>query len=300
MSTTDWVGQTIGQYRIEAPLDAGGMGQVFRGTHTYLNRPAAIKIMHQHLASNQTFRTRFLQEARASAALKHPNIIEIHDFGEQNDLLYLVMELITGGSLRSLLRQSGELRPLTLGLDLVRQAAEGLASAHASGMVHRDVKPDNFLLTRLNEPAKHYQIKITDFGIARLAEGDHVSMTNAPIGTIAYMSPEQCRGETVDGRSDLYSLGVVLYEVVTGSLPFQINNYHDGLYKHLNMEPPSPRLMRPDLPTSIEEIILRCLAKQPAQRFPSCRDLAQVLARLNTAPDITMMTMPTTLQPHPT
>src|SRR5215472_16815254 len=220
MNMMNWMGQTIGQYRIEAPLAAGGMGQVFRGTHTYLNRPAAIKIMHQHLASNQTFRTRFLQEARAAAALKHPNIIEIYDFGEQGNLLYLVMELITGGSLRALLQQhSGQPRPLTLGLDLVRQAAEGLAAAHASGMVHRDVKPDNFLLTRLNGPGEHYQVKITDFGIARLAEGDHVSMTNAPIGTIAYMSPEQCGGETVDGRCDLYSLGVVLYEVVTGSLP---------------------------------------------------------------------------------
>src|SRR5215472_8812850 len=153
MSTTDWVGQTIGQYRIEAPLDEGGMGQVFRGTHTYLNRPAAIKVMRQHLATNEKFRTRFLQEARAAAALKHPNIIEIYDFGEQGDLLYLIMELITDGSLRTLLQQqSSQPRPLTLGLDLVRQAAEGLAAAHASGMVHRDVKPDNFLLTRLNQP----------------------------------------------------------------------------------------------------------------------------------------------------
>src|SRR5215470_9516470 len=133
MNTSDWMGQTIGQYRIEAPLDAGGMGQVFRGTHAYLNRPAAIKVMRQHLAENQTFRTRFLQEARAAAALKHPNIIEIYDFGEQGHLLYLVMELITGGSLRTLLQQqSGQPRPLTLGLDLVRQAAEGLEDTHAT------------------------------------------------------------------------------------------------------------------------------------------------------------------------
>src|SRR5579862_9846929 len=137
MNMMEWVGQTLGQYRIEAPLDAGGMGQVFRGLHTYLNRPAAIKVMRANLATNPKFQARFLQEARSAAALKHPNIVEIYDFGEQEGTLYLVMELMTDGSLRSLLRRrtSGQPWPLSLGLDLVRQAAEGLAAAHTLGVV---------------------------------------------------------------------------------------------------------------------------------------------------------------------
>src|SRR5260221_441687 len=145
MNMMDWVGQTLGQYRIEAPLDAGGMGQVFRGVHMFLNRPAAIKVMRTNLADNPSFRARFLQEARSAAALRHPNIVEIYDFGDQGGHLFLVMELMTDGSLSTLLRRrvGGQPWPLSLGLDLARQAAEGLAEAHAQGMVHRDIKPDN-------------------------------------------------------------------------------------------------------------------------------------------------------------
>lgn len=289
MSMMDFVGQTIGQYRIEGSLDAGGMGQVFRGIHIYLNRPAAIKVMRPHLVADEKFRTRFLQEAQAAAALKHPNIVDLYEFGEQSGHLYMVMELVTGGSLRSLLQQQGgQPLSLALGLDLVRQAAEGLAIAHDKGIVHRDIKPDNLLLNRLNNSEDRFRVKIADFGIARLVDGDPLTSTGVPIGTVAYMSPEQCRGERVDGHSDLYSLGVVLYEVVTGSLPFQINNFHEGVFKHLSAEPLSPRLVRPDLPQAVEEIILRCLAKKPEERFLSCATLAQVLAGLQSAEQITL------------
>ena len=301
MNTMNWVGQTLGQYRIEAPLDAGGMGQVFRGVHIYLNRPAAIKVMRPHLAANAKFRTRFLQEAQAAAALKHPNIVDLYEFGEQDDHLYMVMELITGGSLRTLLQQqSGQPRPLTLGLDLIRQAAEGLAAAHAKGIIHRDIKPDNLLLNRLNDSEERFQVKITDFGIARLIEGGSLTATGAlPIGTVTYMSPEQCRSEQVDGRSDLYALGIVLYEVLTGYLPFKIDNFNDGIFKHINAEPPSPRLLRPDLPPHVEEIIQHCLAKKPAERFQSCAALARVLRDLQDEEPITMMTMPLLPLPKP-
>jgi serine/threonine protein kinase len=281
---TELIGQTLGQYRIDAVLGSGGMGEVFRGTHVFLDRPAAIKVMQAHMAANPSFRSRFLQEAKAAAALRHPNIVEIYEFGEQGGQLYLVMELMTDGSLRSLLQQSaGQRWPVVLGVDLVRQAANGLAAAHAMNMVHRDIKPDNLLLNRAtgeisSSSGQQYVLKISDFGLARLlAEGEGLTAaTAAPMGTLAYMSPEQCQGIKVDGRSDIYSLGVVLYEVTTGLRPFKIESFVDALNKHSNVAPPLPRQMRPDLPRDLEEIILRCLAKRPEDRYATAGELANV------------------------
>ncbi len=278
---TDFIGQTIGQYRIEAPVGTGGMGQVFRGVHKLLDRPAAIKVMHAHLASDAQFRARFLQEAKTAAALRHPNIVEIYEFGEQDGLLYLVMELMTDGSVRTLLqRNAGQPLPLPLGLDLVRQVAEGLSAAQPLHMVHRDIKPDNLLLNRLNEPSQgreQYVLKISDFGLARLAEGSGLTATGFVVGTLAYMSPEQCQSKRLDGRSDLYSLGIVLYEVATGLRPFQIGDFVDALNKHVNVAPRPPREMRPGLPPILEEIILRCLAKRPEERYATATELASAL-----------------------
>jgi serine/threonine protein kinase len=277
------VGQALGQYRIEAVLGYGGMGQVFRSKHLYLGRPAAIKVMHEHLASNSTFRARFLREAKATAALRDPHIIEIYEFGEQDGLLYLVMELSTEGTLSTLLRPRGAERPilppLIAALDLVRQAAEGLAAAHALGMIHRDIKPDNLLLTHLSRPDRlggQYQLKISDFGLARLSESSGLT-TGGPVGTPAYMSPEQCQNATLDGRSDLYSLGVVLYEVVTGYQPFQINSFSDAVEKHVNAAPFPIQQLRPNLPPIVEQIILRCLAKKPEDRYQTGTELAKAL-----------------------
>jgi eukaryotic-like serine/threonine-protein kinase len=211
---TDLIGQTLGQYRIEAPLGSGGMGQVYRGTHKLLDRPAAIKVMQANLAANPDFRSRFLQEAKAAAALRHPNVVEIYEFGEQDGNLYLVMELMMDGSLGTLLRRNaGQPVPLAPGLELVRQAANGLSAANALNMVHRDIKPDNLLLTRLSGSQQgegQYLLKISDFGLARLAQGGVLTNTGVPMGTLSYMSPEQCQGKPLDGRSDLYSLGIVL------------------------------------------------------------------------------------------
>jgi serine/threonine protein kinase len=279
----DLVGQTLGHYRIEAALGYGGMGQVFRGKHVYLGRAGAIKVMHEHLAANSTFRERFLREAKATAALRDPHIIEIYEFGEQDGLLYLVMELSTEGTLSTLLRPHAAERPtppqLLVGLDLVRQAAEGLAAAHDLGMIHRDIKPDNLLLTRLSSPDRlggQYQLKISDFGLARLSESSGLT-TGGPVGTPAYMSPEQTQNATLDGRSDLYSLGVVLYEVATGHLPFQITSFSDAVQKHVNDSPFPIRQWRPDLPPVVEQIILRCLAKRPEERYQTGSELAGAL-----------------------
>jgi serine/threonine protein kinase len=294
---TDYIGQTVGQYRIEALLGTGGMGQVFRGVHKLLDRPAAIKVMQANFAARPDFRARFLQEAKAAAALRHPNIVEIYDYGDENGMLFLVMELMNDGALSALIRRSGgQLLPLPLVLDLCSQVAEGLAAAHAMQVVHRDIKPANLLLRRMQgtPPGREkYTVKINDFGLARLMEGGVETATGAPMGTLAYMSPEQCMGtRQIDGRSDLYSLGVVIYELATGYQPFQINGVTDALYKHVNVPPPRPREMRPDLPPVLEEIILRCLAKKPEDRYATGTTLAVALQGVlgNTDPTVASAT----------
>lgn len=291
----DMVGKTIGNYKIEALLGTGGMGQVYRGVHTFLKVERAVKVMNPGVASDTSFQARFQQEAQAAAALSHQNIVEVFDFGEQNDQFYMVMELVVDGSLRSLLKQrsSGQTWELPLGLDLIRQAAEGLGYAHDKGMVHRDIKPDNLLLQKLSDSPSgktQYLLKITDFGLARLAEGGGVrTVSGMVMGTPAYMSPEQCQGGAVDGRSDLYSLGVVLYEVATGYLPFQANSVSDAIYKHVFVAPPPPRQVVPDLPQALEDIILRCLAKKPEGRFATGQELARALQGVMGVPELTTM-----------
>jgi serine/threonine protein kinase/uncharacterized cupredoxin-like copper-binding protein len=281
---SDLIGQTIGNYRVEALIGTGGMAQVYRAVHVNLNRPAAIKVMHANLAADPKFQERFKQEAKAAAQLSHPNIIAIHDFTKQEEggLLYLVMEYIAAGSVRTLLQQSGGATPLPLplGVDLVRQAANGLAFAHSRGMIHRDIKPDNLLLGEggVQAGVSHpYTVKIADFGLARLVEGGVATRSGVTMGSPAYMSPEQCEGVELDGRSDLYSLGIVLYEVTTGYLPFEIKTVTDAVYKHMSVAPLSPRQVRPDLPIALNEVILRCLAKRPGDRFATATDLSMAL-----------------------
>ncbi|HVB63848.1 MAG TPA: protein kinase, partial [Nitrolancea sp.] len=280
------IGQIIGNYQIEALLGTGGMGQVFRARHLQLHRAAAFKVLHPQYASDPTFQARFVQEARTVASMIHPNIIEIYDFGQHDDWYYLIMELIGDGSLRSLLaeqQEAGTPLPLWLGLDLVRQAADGLAYAHAQSMVHRDIKPDNLLLTRAvvaSEFGNPYQVKVSDFGLAKLAEGGMQTMQGQTMGTPAYMSPEQCQALALDGRSDIYSLGIVLYEVVTGVVPFATKGLSDAVYKHLYTEPPPPRQVRPDLSPELQEVILRCLKKTPAERFSTATELSRQLQSL--------------------
>ena len=216
------VGEVVGNYRIESLIDEGGMGRVYRARHIHLNRAAAIKIMLPELEAIPGYRARFLQEARAAAALRHPNIVEVLDFGEHEGRCFIVMELVPDGSLLTLMRGQRDDRPLSLalGLDLVRQAALGLDYAHRRGMVHRDVKPANLLLEasevseadpRGQDRAPFFTLKVSDFGLARLREGGIETTIGKVRGTLAYMSPEQCQGLDLDGRSDLYALGIILF-----------------------------------------------------------------------------------------
>jgi serine/threonine protein kinase/Tol biopolymer transport system component len=275
----NWVGETLGNYRIEAQLGSGGMGRVYRGVHIHINRAVAIKVLHDHLAADETFQARFLREAQAAAALNHTNIVSVTDFNEDQGVYYLVMELVQDGSLRDLLQQharEGRTLPLGQALDLIRQAAEGLHYAHEHGMVHRDIKPDNLMLQR-DTATGGYLLKITDFGLARLADATNLTIEGQAMGTPAYMSPEQCQGLELDNRSDIYSLGVVLFEVVTGYVPFESKVLSEAVYKHVHSQPPSPLEIRPDLPPQLSAIILRCLAKDPGARYATAGDLAAAL-----------------------
>jgi serine/threonine protein kinase len=282
MSGYDFVGETIGSYRIFERIGHGGMGRVYRGMHVHLNRVGAVKVMHGHLASDPDFDARFRREARAAASLEHPNIVAIHDFGEQDGVLYLIMELLTDGSVRTLLREqpAGTWIDQVVGIDLVRQAAEGLAHAHRQGMIHRDVKPENLLLKRVDtepdQPAS-YIVKVADFGLARMAEGGTMTMSGTLMGTPPYMSPEQCQGHDLDPRSDQYSLGIVLYEVVTGRKPFEPNTPTEAAYKHVYVEPPSPTDFRPGLDAELIAVILRALSKRPDDRFPTTGEFVRAL-----------------------
>ncbi len=307
----DLIGQSLGNYRIEDRLGTGGMGEVYRAIHVRLNRPAAIKVLHANQASDATFQARFLREARAAAALSHPNIVEVFDFGEQDGASYLVMELVPDGSLRTLLRQWAARDGWTLGqgVDLVRQAAEGLAYAHEHGMVHRDIKPDNLLLQRISSRGRStrldandlYQLKISDFGLARLVDerGD-LTVTGMVMGTPAYMSPEQCQGNTLDGRSDLYSLGVVLYEVATGSPPFRIKSLSEAVFKHISATPPRPQELQPDLPEALDAVIMRCLEKNPDDRFASASELVDALDGVLGTTNALTIVSPRDMSPRPT
>ncbi|MFQ3630623.1 protein kinase domain-containing protein [Roseiflexus sp.] len=288
---TELIGHIIGNYRVESLLGAGGMGQVFRARHIHLDRPVALKVMHAGLSHDPGFQARFRQEARAIAALQHPHIIEVYDFGEQNGLMYLVMELLSDGSLRGLMQKharEGKPWPLMLAIDLAQQAAEGLAYAHSQGMIHRDIKPDNMLLRAVSGASGRYVLKITDFGLARMAEGSTMTATGTAMGTPAYMSPEQCQGAHVDHRSDIYALGVVLYEVTTGYLPFTATTLSEAAYKHVFVPPTPPRHVRADLPEPLEAIVLRCLAKRPEDRFASAAEVAVSLKALLAHPDPTL------------
>jgi serine/threonine protein kinase len=279
--------EMIDHYRIDHMLGQGGMGVVYQATDMNLQRPVAIKVMHPHLASNTEFQQRFMQEARAAASLDHPNIVRVLYFGMHEGQLFLVMDLITGGSLREYLqhlhlqRTSLELHEV---VEFGRQIADALNYAHQRGMIHRDVKPDNVLLKPVTrDNVSTFQAMLTDFGLAKLSESMVQSVPGQTMGTFPYMSPEQCRGEELDGRSDIYSLGVLLYELATGRLPFLAKNLNEAIRMHTSEPVPDPNSIRPGLPIPLVDSITRALAKSPSDRFATAGDMAQTLQRLGQA-----------------
>lgn len=251
------------RYELGEPIGEGNFSITYRATDTVLGRDVAIKILRDQYASHEGFASRFENEARAAARISHPNVIQVFDYGRDDGTTYIVMQYVPGPSLKDYIREEG---PLTVdeAVGFGRQMLDGLAAIHAAGIVHRDVKPQNVLLTDA------HQVKVTDFGIARLGSAD-AGLTEAgtAIGTAAYMAPEQASGGEITPSSDLYSAGVVLYEMLTGRLPFPGDNPVQVMYRHVNELPPPPRTINRAIPVALEAVILKSLAKAPADRYPN-------------------------------
>ncbi len=287
----DLLGHTIGSYHLDSAIGHGPTGDIYHGLHVRTGQPAAVKILSPSIAVGVEFPDRFLAEMRAVSALRHRNIVTVCEFGVSPEgRCFIAMEILRAGSLGALLRRRppAEPLPLSLTVNLMCQAAEGLAHAHQQGVVHKDIRPSNLLLDNTaDSPAAidgESALKITGFGLAQLVAGGSaltsvgmVVGTGVLLGDPAYMSPEQCRGHALDGRSDLYSLGIVLYEMTTGILPFAVRHLEDAARAHLFTPPPLPRLLNSELPVPLEQVVLRSLAKHPDDRYDTGIDLVRAL-----------------------
>jgi hypothetical protein len=273
----------IGQYNLLGQIGEGGMGAVWLGEHVALGRLAAIKVLHPEFSRKREYVKRFFNEARAAAAISDPGIVQIFDFGQHVDgSAYIVMERLEGEGLDQRLERTGRLA-VPEALRIVRQVASTLATAHAAGIVHRDLKPGNIFLVRDPEVAGGERAKVLDFGIAKLADDSAGVKTKswAVLGTPKYMAPEQCRGAGyVDARSDVYSLGCVLFTLIVGAPPFDAEGFGDVIAMQLREPAPAPSTRADGIPPEVDDIVLTCLAKDPAQRYASAQELANAIDAL--------------------
>ena len=259
-----------GRYEIEQLLGHGGMATVHRARDTQLDRQVAVKLMRPDLADDPVFGARFVTEARSAASISHPNVVTVLDFGTEGPGPYIVMELVDGGDLAALLHRKGRLtapRAASIGA----QVASALAAAHARGIVHRDVKPGNILLTTDGDA------RVADFGIARATGEQSLTATGTSLGSVDYFSPEQARGEPAEAASDIYALGVVLYEMLTGARPFTGEGPYAVAVARLDAPPPDPRAVRPRIPKALSAIVQRAMAPRPGDRYASAGEMGEAL-----------------------
>lgn len=260
-----------GRYELAQKIGEGGMARVYAGRDLRLNRRVAIKIPHAHFVGDADFLDRFRHEAQAAAMLSHPNIVDVYDVGKDGEIHYLVMEYVEGVDLKTLIARQAPL-PIATAVGIAEQLARGLAAAHRAGMVHRDIKPQNVIIKEGG------QARITDFGVAKSHLSTALTETGVAFGTVDYLSPEQAQGRPATAQSDLYSLGIVLYEMLTGRLPFSGDSAVAVAMKHVQEEPIPPRRLNPQIPAGLEALVLRAMAKDPAQRPRSAQEFAQQLA----------------------
>lgn len=274
MTHQSLIGQYLGKYKIVEQLGRGGMAEVYKAYHENLDRYVAIKLMHTFLADDEDFLHRFRREAQAMAVLSHPNIIDVFDFDIEGETYYIIMAYIGGGTLKDAqarLAAQGQIMPLGQAIQIVLEVGDALSYAHSRGMLHRDIKPANIMLSERGTAV------LTDFGIAKMISGPTYTATGAMIGTAAYMPPEQGVGQGADERSDLYSLGVLFYQLVAGQLPFDADTALALVLKHVNEPPKPPSQLNPAIPPAIEEILLKCMAKSPDDRYPSVHAFTRAL-----------------------
>ncbi len=275
------VGQTLAnRYRLNERVGEGGMAVVYRGKDTLLGRPVAVKILRDQYASDKEFVDRFRLEAQTAASLAHPNVVNTYDVGTDDGVHYIVMEMVEGENLKERIRRAGRLSPAE-SISIGTQIARALSAAHGMGLIHRDIKPHNILLT------PDGTVKVADFGIARAQSSASMTQTGMIIGSVHYFSPQQARGERIDGASDLYSLGVLLYEMVTGELPFSGDTPVGIALKHINETPREPRSMTDEVPEALNDLIMRLLAKEPKERGGSAKEVLGALTKMSDGVDST-------------
>jgi serine/threonine-protein kinase len=260
------------RYRLKEKIGSGGMAEVFLADDLSLGREVAVKVLHPQFASDPSFIQRFRYEAQAAANLNHPNIVNIYDWGNEGEQYYIVMEYVEGRDLKGILNAEGRLLP-ERAAEIAAEISAALQFAHRRNLVHRDIKPHNIFITNLG------QVKVMDFGIAREGNGVGMTQTGVVMGTPQYISPEQAQGLSVDGRSDIYSLGVVLYEMLTGRVPFDDPSPVTVAYKQVKEDPVPPSALDPEIPPALEAVVMKAMAKNPANRYQSAQEMKADLLR---------------------
>lgn len=273
--STDIIGKKIGNYEIIERIGEGGMGKVYKGIHNTLDRIVALKMINPELVNNTEIIGRFYNEAKIHAQLNHPNIVTVYDFIKQNDNYYIVMEYVKGESIGNIIKDQGPFE-VNIAINIFNQIFSGIYHAHKKGIIHRDVKPNNFILTP-------NVVKITDFGIAHIISNTGYTMDGSMLGTPKYMSPEQILGNTLDHRSDIYSLGISMYEILTGRPPFESESNSDYEVKkgHVELEPPRLSSIKKDIPPKLEEVVLKAIAKKPEDRYESVQQMIEAINNFN-------------------
>lgn len=294
MAGDRWLGTELAGYRIDALIGRGGMGAVYRATHQVLRRSVALKLLADGLAADPEYRRRFDREARLAAALDHPHIVPIHDAGYAQDVLYLAMGYIDGPNLATVIDHEAPM-DLALVCELVAGVADALDSAHRAGLVHRDVKPANILVTGRAVPSGRPRAYLCDFGIARSTTASTAQTTTGQfLGTLQYCAPEQIQGHPLDGRADQYALACAIHHCLTGQPPYPAGEPSAVIFAHLSADPPRPSTRNPALPAAVDDVIARAMAKQPAHRYPDCSTFLHALAAAGGAAPTAPATVPPT------